>query len=457
MRTVAILGLGASGVAAARLALSRGDDVHVSDLETDAQARARGADLRALGADVELGSHDVARIAGADLVVVSPGIPPHAPVLRELRARGVRWISEPELAARVFDGALIAVTGTNGKTTTALLIHHLLHTAGIEVAVGGNVGGGHAPAAAELAIDRADAAWWVLELSSYQLADIDTLTPDIGVLTNLAPDHLDRYDSVEAYWADKARMFDNASGESVWVLNGDQPEVEALAAGAPGTRYRFTAEPTAGSAAWMEDGHLMLDVGHGPERLVPTAEIPLLGRHNHVNALCAALAARLAGASPDSIREGLRTAQPLRHRLEAVGEFDGILWVNDSKATNVASAVSAVESLDRPLVLLLGGTDKGESMDPLAATLDRARPRLRAVVTYGAAGPRIARDVDARAADLPLHRVDGGLDDAVSLARTLARPGDAIVLAPAASSFDEFENYAARGDRFAALARAEAA
>jgi UDP-N-acetylmuramoylalanine--D-glutamate ligase len=457
MSTVAILGLGASGVAAARLALSRGDDVHVSDLETDAATRARGADLRALGADVELGSHDVARIAGSDLVVVSPGIPPHAPVLRELRARGVRWISEPELAARVFDGALIAVTGTNGKTTTALLIHHLLEAAGIDAAVGGNVGGGHAPAAAALAVERLDAAWWVLELSSYQLADIDTLTPDIGVLTNLAPDHLDRYESVGEYWGDKARLFDNASSDSVWVLNGDQPEVEALAGDAPGRRYRFSVARTPRSAAWIDDGSLVLDVGDGAEGLVPTDEIPLLGRHNHVNALCAALTARLAGAPVDAIREGLRTAEPLRHRLEAVGEFGGVLWVNDSKATNVASAVSAVESLDRPLVLLLGGTDKGESMDPLADTLERDRPRIRAVVTYGAAGPRIANDLDAHAAGLPLHRVDGGLDAAVALARTLARPGDAIVLAPAASSFDEFDNYAARGDRFAALARAEAA
>jgi UDP-N-acetylmuramoylalanine--D-glutamate ligase len=457
MSTVAILGLGASGVAAARLALSRGDDVHVSDLETDATTRARGADLRSLGADVELGSHDLARIAGADLVVVSPGIPPHAPVLRELRARGVGWISEPELAARVFDGALIAVTGTNGKTTTALLIHHLLRAAGIDAAVGGNVGGGHAPAAAEVAMDRPDAAWWVLELSSYQLADIDTLTPDVGVLTNLAPDHLDRYESVDAYWADKARLFDNASSESVWVLNGDQPEVEALVGDAPGRRYRFTAAPAPGSSAWIAGDVLVLDVGAGAETLVATHEIPLLGRHNHVNALCAALTARLAGATPDAIRDGLRTAAPLPHRLEAVGEFGGVLWVNDSKATNVASAVSAVESLDRPLVLLLGGTDKGESMDPLADTLDRDRPKIRAVVTYGAAGPRIADDLDAGAGDLPLHRVDGGLDDAVALARTLARPGDAIVLAPAASSFDEFENYAARGDRFAALARAEAA
>ncbi|MDT8367830.1 MAG: UDP-N-acetylmuramoyl-L-alanine--D-glutamate ligase [Longimicrobiales bacterium] len=460
MSTVAILGLGASGVAAARLVLDRGDVCHVSDLEVDARTRARGAELRALGADVEVGGHDLSRIADADLVVVSPGIPPDAPVLRELRARGVRWISEPELASRVFDGALIAITGTNGKTTVTLLLHHLLVSAEVDAAVGGNVGGGFAPPASELARTRPSAAWFVLELSSYQLADIDTLTPDIGVVTNLAPDHLDRYPSVEAYWADKARLFANASKASIWVLNGDDPAVEAIAGDAPGHRYHFTDAPAERSAAWIdEEGVLVLDVGEGVEPLLPAREIPLLGRHNHRNALCAALAARLAGVSVADLREGLRSARPLPHRLEAIGEFDGVLWVNDSKATNVASAVSAIESLARPLVVLFGGKDKGESMTPLAHALLTHPFPVRAVVTFGAAGPRIARELDRApgSTSLPLHAVEGGLDAAVALAREVARPGDAILLSPAASSFDEFRDYTVRGARFAALARGEAA
>jgi len=443
-------------MAAARLVLHAGDECYVSDLQTDAQTRARGADVGALGADVELGSHDVARIAGADVVVVSPGIPPHAPVLRELRARGVHWISEPELAARELDGALIGVTGTNGKTTTALLIHHLLESAGVDAAVGGNVGGGHAPAASELALERPSADWYVLELSSYQLADIERLTPDIGVLTNLAPDHLDRYDSVEAYWGDKAHLFDNASQDSIWVLNGDQPEVEALAGDAPGRRYRFTAAPATGSSAWIEDGFLVLSVEGVREALLRTAELPLLGLHNHVNALCAALVARLAGVDAASLRSGLRTAKALPHRLEAVAEVGGILWVNDSKATNVASAVSAVESLARPLVWLLGGTDKGEDLTPLAEAVTEHTSRVRAILVYGEAGPRMAEAL-AGVADARLHRVAGGMEAAVELARSLAEPGDAILLAPAASSFDEFTNYVARGERFGELARGEAA
>ncbi len=456
MRTVAILGLGASGIAAARLVLHQGADCYVSDLQTDAQTRARGADVGALGADVELGSHDVARIAGADVVVVSPGIPPHAPVLRELRARGVRWISEPELAARVLDGALIGVTGTNGKTTVALLIHHLLSSAGVDTGVGGNVGGGHAPAASELALERPSAAWYVLELSSYQLADIDRLTLDIGVLTNLAADHLDRYESVEAYWGDKARLFANASEDSIWVLNGDQPEVEALAADAPGRRHRFTSAPCPESAAWIEEDLLVLSIEGRREELLPVADLPLLGRHNHVNALCAALVARLVGVDVEALRRGLRSAKALPHRLEAVGEVEGVLWVNDSKATNVASAVSAVESLRRPLVWLLGGTDKGEDLAPLAEATALHAERIRAVIVFGAAAARM----EASLRNTPgarVCRVEGGLDAAVDLARSLAEPGDAILLAPAASSFDEFSNYVARGERFAALARGEAA
>ena len=190
---VAVIGLGASGIAAARLALAKGGDVYVSDSSTEASASARAAGLRSAGAVVELGRHDLDRVARAGVVVVSPGIPPDAPVLRALRARGVRWISEPELAVRFYSGQLIAVTGTNGKTTTTLLIGHLLREAGIRAAVGGNVGGGLAPAASELALLDDPPDWYVLEMSSFQLGATDELRPDIGVVTNLSPDHLDYY------------------------------------------------------------------------------------------------------------------------------------------------------------------------------------------------------------------------------------------------------------------------
>jgi len=452
MTAVAILGLGASGHAAARLALQKGEDVYVSDLRTDAPSAARAADLRALGAQVELGRHDVARIADAGTVVVSPGIPPDAPVLLDLRARGVRWISEPEFAFRFLHGPLIAVTGTNGKTTTCVLADHLLREGGVRTGLGGNLGGGLAPAASELPLMDPPADWNVLEMSSFQLADIEMFRPDIGVVTGLAPDHLDRYPSVEAYYADKARLFLNADEACRWVLNGDVPAVEALAGNAPGARFRFGMEPREGLNAYVSGGVLTLRMDGEEEPLVPASDLPLLGRHNVANALAAALVARLAGLEPGAIARGLRSARPLPHRLEPVTEADGILWVNDSKATNVAAAVSALLSLDRPVVLLLGGKDKGEELSPLA---DAARGRVRVAVCYGAAGARIAEAL--RTGGIPLRGPEAGLTDAVRIAREEALPGDVVLLSPACSSFDEFENYEARGHRFASLARREAA
>ncbi|MBT8404113.1 MAG: UDP-N-acetylmuramoyl-L-alanine--D-glutamate ligase [Gemmatimonadetes bacterium] len=451
MTPVAILGLGASGEAAARLALAQGDTAYVSDLRTDAPTATRGARLRELGADVELGTHDLDRIADAGTVVVSPGIPPDAPVLQGLRSRGRRWVSEPEFAARLYRGPLIAITGTNGKTTTTLLIAHLLRTAGLEVGVGGNVGGGLAPPASDLAGIQPPPAWFVLEVSSFQLADIDTFAPAIGVLTNLAPDHLDRYPAVEAYYADKARLFDNARRDSRWVL-GDQPEVDALVGDRPGRRYVFSTRRSEGVHAFVRDGVLTLNVDGRQEPLLPREKLPLLGAHNAANALAAALTARLAGVEPEALAEGLATARALPHRMAPVGTREGVLWVNDSKATNVAATVSAVVSADRPVVLLLGGTDKGEDLAPLADVLPGP---TRAVVCYGAAGGRFA----GRLTEVPGVRILEAPDFAAAVERgaAVAEPGDLLLLSPAASSFDEFADYEARGRRFGVLARGEAA
>lgn len=385
-------------------------------------------------------------------MVVSPGIPPDAPVLQALRDRGVQWISEPEFAFRFLHGPLIAVTGTNGKTTTCVLTDHLLREGGVRTGLGGNLGGGLAPAASELPLMDPPADWYVLEMSSFQLADVVTFRPDIGVVTGLAPDHLDRYPTVDDYYADKARLFLNADASCRWVLNGDAPLVEDLAGNAPGARYRFALEPREGVHAFVRDDILTLRVGEAEEPLLSRDELPLLGRHNVANALAAALVARLVGLTPGIIAEGLRTALPLPHRLEPVADRDGILWVNDSKATNVAAAVSAVLSLSRPVVLLAGGKDKGEPLEALALA---ARDRVRAVVCYGAAGPRMAAAM--RASGLPTRGPESGITDAVAVAREVAVHGDVILLAPACSSFDEFENYEARGRRFAALARGEAA
>ena len=356
----------------------------------------------------------------------------------------MRWISEPELAVRFFTRPLIAITGTNGKTTTTLLVAHLLEASGIHAAVGGNVGGGLAPAACELALRPEEPDWYVLEMSSFQLGAIDRFRPDIGVVTNLSPDHQDWYGSVEAYYADKARLFDNADASSRWILPSGDPAAVALADGAPGTRYGFGLEGGAGVHAFEEGGVLTLGLEQN-ESLLPASDLPLLGRHNRLNALAAALTARLAGASAADIAAGLRTARPLPHRMEPVAQGRGVLWVNDSKATNVAAAKSALESLSRPVVLLLGGKDKGEDFGGLRA----AMAHVRSVVVFGAAGARIAEALEGAA---PMTRVEGSFRDVVEAAAHHAQDGDVVLLSPACSSFDMFESYEHRGRAFAALA-----
>ena len=454
--TVAVVGLAASGRAAAYLALEKGGEVHVSDLRTDAATHARGAELRALGAEVDLGEHPVDRIAGAATVVVSPGIRPDAPVLKELGKRGVRWISEPEFAFRFFDGPLIAVTGTNGKTTTAALVAHLLEGDGLDVALGGNIGHAFGPPASELALRELSPAWYVVEMSSFQLAAIDRFKPDIGVMTNLAPDHLDWYTTVESYYADKANLFRNADDNSRWVLNGGDPAIAALAEGIPGRRFYFSgagsgrpgARQGAPQGAYLDGDTLTLDMSGAVEPLGHVEDIALLGAHNLENVLAASTAAALAGASTGSIRRGLATAKALPHRTEKVAEAKGVRWINDSKATNVAAARSAINSLDGALLVLIGGKDKGEDFSTLVGALSKADAR---VLAFGQAGPRIFQALDGH---VSVEHLPGGFDGVMEAAAQRAGPGTTVLLSPACSSYDMFTSYEERGARFAALAKA---
>lgn len=459
---VAVIGLGASGFAAARLAVEKGGDVYVSDARTNDAAAARGAALGDAGVDVELGRHDIERMVDAGFVVASPGIPPDAPVLRALADRGVRWISEPEFAARFLPGSLIGITGTNGKTTTTLLVDHLLRCSGIRSAAGGNVGGGLAPAASDLARSGEPYDWVVLEMSSFQLAGVDNFRPDIGVVTNLSPDHLDRYGSVAAYYEDKARLFDNAGSDSTWVLPFADPDVSALARDAAGRRFYFDGSvPTPGGRhdsadrhAFVDDGVLFLRTDGEIEELIEVEDLPLLGAHNVTNALTAALVARLAGAQIGGLSAGLGSVRALPHRLEPVREVGGVLWVNDSKATNVAATRSAIGSLDRPIVLLVGGKDKEEDFAELAPIM---AGRVSRVLAYGAAGPRVDAALRSAFSGHPgmpdVEMVEGTLDRVVARATEVAHPGSVVLLSPACSSFDMYENYEARGQHFCDLVR----
>ena len=436
---VAVVGLGKSGVAATQLLARQGVRVYASDAARTPAAAIAG--LRGLrGVEVEVGRHDLDRIRAAAGVVVSPGVPPDAPPLAAARAARVPIVSELDLGFRALAGVrCMAITGTNGKTTTTALAAHLLQAGGVTAAAAGNIG----RPLADIAVAGDRYAWLAVEVSSFQLHDSPHFAPEIGVVTNLAPDHLDRYPSVEAYYGDKRLLFRNATAASAWVLNGDDPAVLELAAGAPGTRASFSLRGTAD--AWYEAAAARLVLEGAP--LLPRAELQLLGDHNVANALAAALAARRAGVAPGAIAEGLRSFRALPHRLEAVAVVHGVLWINDSKATNVASTAVAVAAMHRPFVLLLGGRHKGEPYTRLAPLLAQ---RCKLVIAYGEAGALVENDLRGR---VPLER-GGSFEDVVARARRAAAPGDAVLLSPACSSYDMFTNYEARGATFRLLATA---
>jgi UDP-N-acetylmuramoylalanine--D-glutamate ligase len=433
---VAVIGLGRSGVAAARLLAKQGLSVYVSDSSVSEALQRVAAELP-VPCEVDLGAHDLERIARASAVVVSPGVPPEAAPVAAARQAGVEVVSEIDLGARFLQGTrLVVVTGTNGKTTTTHLVAHLLNAVGLPATTAGNIG----RPLTDLADDPARPGWAAVEVSSFQLHDSPHLVPDVGVLTNLAPDHLDRYPDVAAYYADKALLFRNASPGMTWVLNGDDPAVLQLARGVPGTRRLFRLGTPAD--AWLDRDRAQLWCEG--QVVIQRPDVPLLGDHNVANALAAVLAVCAAGARPADLAVGLRTFKAPAHRLEPIRTVRGVLWINDSKGTNVAATAVALRAMERPYVLIAGGHPKGEAFAPLASLL---APHCRHIVAYGEAGPALHK---ALRAEVPTEVVER-FDDAVARAARLAPEGGAVLLSPACASFDQFNNFEERGSRFRRL------
>lgn len=436
---VAVLGLGRSGVAATRLLQNHGIAVYASDLEPSRADAPEVRDLERAGVALECGRHDLGRIARARALIVSPGIPPTAAPVEAARTAGVEIRAEVDLG---FDALppevrIVGITGTNGKTTTTALVAHLLTTAGVRAVAAGNIG----TPLSEVALAPVLPEWIAVELSSFQLHDAPAFRPDIGVLTNLSPDHLDRYPDVASYYADKALLFRHADAGSIWIHNADDAAVTEMMTGVRGLpRSVSVVRPAEG---WYDAGEDVLRIGAAP--LLARRALPLLGLHNVANALMAALAVGQAGIDLPLLSEGLRSFRALPHRLEPVGETGGVHWINDSKATNVASTVVAVQAMDRPFVLLLGGRHKGESYRSLAPLL---RERCRGVVAYGEARDIIHSDL----ADGVSVTLAGDFPEVLAQAARLARPGDAVLLSPACSSYDMFRNYEDRGETFRSLA-----
>ncbi len=435
-REVAVVGLGKSGVAATRLLRHQGLPVYASDTGAGPTYDAWAAELGDLGAAVQVGGHDLDRIARAAAVVVAPGVPPDVPPLVTARAVGLAIHAEVDIGLLALRGArYVGITGTNGKTTTTSLIAQAMGAAGLETETAGNIG----RPVCDVALSDHQPTWLALELSSFQLHDSPNLRPAIGVLTNLAPNHLDRYHSLEEYYGDKARLFRNAEARSVWVSNADDAAVQAMVSPVQGRHLRFSLDRRADGWYDRTGGRLML----GDLALMPRAELPLLGDHNVANALAAALVATSAGGDAARIAAGLRSFRAIPHRVEPIREVDGVLWINDSKSTNITSTEVAIAAVDRPFVLLLGGRHKGEPYTRLAEPLQH---RCRAVVAYGEAGPLVVRDLGERVRVVPA----GDFASVVTTARRLAVAGDAVLLSPACSSYDMFKNYEERGAAFRA-------
>lgn len=434
-----VVGLARSGQAAARLLAERGGEV----LGTDAGSPEGAEGLGHLGVEVKLDGDGVGLLDRARCLVKSPGVPAEAPVVAAARERGITVIGELELAWRLLPNRFIGVTGTNGKTTVTELVGHLWRTAGEPVAVAGNVGTPLASLVGEVAPEATIAC----ECSSFQLEDADAFAPECAVILNLAPDHLDRHATMEGYLDAKLRAFANQGNDDVAVFNRSDAAIRGRDLGGCAKRVAFCASERPGDP----DCDYSLARGTifaGPEPLLAASELRLLGDHNALNATAAAAIAIEMGLERDPVRSGLASFRGVPHRLEPMAEVDGVLYVNDSKATNVAAAVKALESFGGGVRAILGGSSKGESFEPLAGPVAE---RCAACYLVGETAAEIEAALEpARRAGVELRRCDD-LAAAVEAAAAAAAPGETVLLAPACASFDAFRDFAERGDRFRAL------
>jgi UDP-N-acetylmuramoylalanine--D-glutamate ligase len=428
-----VVGMARSGRAAARLLASRGETVRAVDLGHPQGA----AGLEGVGVEVFLDTDGLAQLEGTHTVVKSPGIPREAPVIATALERGIDVVGELELAWRALPNRFLAVTGTNGKTTTVELLGHIYRGAGEPVALAGNVG----TALSELVGAVDPEATIVCECSSFQLEDSSYFAPECAVFLNLAPDHLDRHGDLGAYGAAKLRIFANQGNDDLAVYNADEPELAGIDLGGCARRVAFGRGSGPDLEVTVSAGTIFYD----GEPLLAVSELGLLGEHNVANAMAAAAAALTMGIDRDAVRAGLRSFGGVEHRLEQVAEIGGVRFVDDSKATNVASAVVGLRSFAGGVHAILGGSDKGE---PFAPLLEPIAERCAACYLIGDTAERMAAELGPAAdVGVALHRCFD-LEDAVRRAAAAATPGEIVLLSPACASFDAFENFERRGERF---------
>jgi UDP-N-acetylmuramoylalanine--D-glutamate ligase len=439
---VLVVGLARTGVATALFCAKHNAIVTATETRAESELGDVPAKLRAAGVTLELGGHAEKTFLAQDLIVPSPGVPADDPFLIAARAKRITIWSEIELAYRFLEGKLVGITGSNGKTTTTTMVHHILKSDGVQTILAGNVGTPLISCVEKMTADTVS----VVELSSFQLELVERFRPNIGVLLNLTPDHLDRHKTIEAYSAAKERLFENQTELDAAVLNLDdelarkvQPEKSQV--------FWFSRTQGVAQGACVRDQDIFVVRGKVEEFVLKLSEIPLPGAHNIENTLAAVTAARLAGVSAKSIGEAVRSFSGVEHRLEFVAEIAGVRYYNDSKATNVDAAQKALDAFPGRILIILGGKDKGSDYTVLQKSL---REKAILALLIGAASEKIESQISGSVA---IERA-GTLARAVELASQAAHPGDIVLLAPACASFDQFLNYEQRGQLFKDLVHA---
>lgn len=435
-KKILVVGLARSGAAAAAFLAARGAEVTVNDSKPESELK-EAAGLRAQGIEIAGGGHPPSLFETADLIVVSPGVPLALEVFALARAAGAEIIGEIELASRFLRGRLVGVTGSNGKTTTTTLIGEVLSQAGFPTLVGGNIG----VPLISLVEDSREDGFVVIELSSFQLEAVDRLRLFAGVLINITPDHLDRYESMDHYAAAKANIFRNQTQEDAAVLNADDERVAAMAGLTKARKVFFSRKRELAEGVYLRGNEILMRAAGEERSLISRDDIRLKGDHNLENVMSALAVGAICGAPVESMKRTIAGFHGVEHRLEFVKEINGVGFYNDSKATNVDAAVKSIEAFDQGVILILGGKDKGGDFAPLAPLV---RARCKQVILIGAAAEKIAAAIQGSA---PIDRASS-LEAAVRRGLELGQPGDVVLLAPACASFDMFDNYEHRGRVF---------
>ncbi|SDD61045.1 UDP-N-acetylmuramoylalanine--D-glutamate ligase [Algoriphagus faecimaris] len=437
MKTIAIIGAGESGLGAALLAKKVGYDLFVSELGSI--SKERKALLEANAISYEEGKHSEEKILDADMIIKSPGISYESPIIKKAFDKGIAVVDELEFAHHFTNGKVIAITGTNGKTTTTLLTYHLMKEAGFDVGLAGNVGQSWA---AQLV--QKDHAWWVIECSSFQIDGMQAFRPFVAILTNITPDHLDRYEyQMDRYVASKFRLFQNqkAADFSIFYKEDLFSQKGLAEKKIRSKKLWISLEEQGDNGAYFQNSALILRM-NGEEVSIPMSSLSIQGKHNQLNALFAITAVRLAGAPLSSLEKGLQTFKNAPHRMELVDIVDGVHFINDSKGTNVEATSYALQSFEQPIVWVAGGVDKGNNYEQLKELVEK---RVKALICLGKDNQKLKTAFDEV---IPEIKETQSIQEAVRWGLELANEKEVVLLSPACASFDLFRNYEDRGDQF---------